>query len=415
MKEIRKRWIEGRLKSAMGVMPAVVLTGARQTGKSTLARSHPFAEGRDYHSLDRMEVLELALRSPAELLRRLPVTLDEVQRAPSLLAAVKVRVDEERETGDRPGGILLTGSANLALVGGVSESLAGRAGYVSLPPFCPGEWLGDQALPGAMDLLFAGDFDPRAWPSGPSDWGRWVVRGGYPGVLEMDAAEARDIWFEGYVATYLERDLRQLSAVAHLPDFQRLMKLAASRCGRLVNQSAFGREVHLPVATTHRYLNLLEAGCQIARLPNYRTSASSSAAKAQKLFWTDSGLGAWLAGVSKPSERPDAGYWLEQLVFQNLQAWAAAGPRRSVSYWRDGAREVDFVIEQADQLVAIEVKSATVPTGSDFSGLRAFQSAFTKQRKPPPLGVVLSPATVPLAFGEHLYSLPLAPFAPARE
>ena len=136
MKGIKKRWVEDRLKAVMGVMPAVVLTGARQTGKSTLARSHPFSEGREYHSLDRLEVLELAVKSPSELLRRLPVTLDEVQRAPSLLSAVKVRVDEDREHKGMRGGILLTGSANLALMEGVSESLAGRAGYVSLPPFC---------------------------------------------------------------------------------------------------------------------------------------------------------------------------------------------------------------------------------------------------------------------------------------
>ena len=394
----------------MDVMPTVVLTGARQTGKSTLARSQPFAKGREYYSLDRLEVLELALKSPAELLRRIPVTLDEVQRAPSLLAAVKLRVDEEPAT--LRGGILLTGSANLALMEGVSESLAGRAGYVSLPPFCPGEWLGSRALLEAMDLLFLENFDPRQWPAGKSDWNGWVVRGGYPGVLELDSAEARDIWFEGYVATYLERDLRQLSDIAHLPDFQRLMKLTASRCARLVNQSDFGREVHLPVATTHRYLNLLEAGCQIVRLPNYRTSASSSAAKARKLFWTDCGLAAWLAGAGNPAERMDAGFWLEQQVFQSLQAWAVVGGRRAISFWRDGVKEVDFVLEQADGLVAVEVKSATTITGNDFNGLRAFQATFTKQGRRMPLGVLLYPGESALSFGEHLYALPLHPFAP---
>ena len=410
MKGIKKRWVEERLRSVMEVMPAVVLTGARQTGKSTLARSRPLADGRQYHSLDRLEVLELALKSPSELMRQIPVTLDEVQRAPSLLAAVKLRVDEAKE--DIRGGILLTGSANLSMMEGVSESLAGRAGYVSLPPFCPGEWLGDRSLLGALDLLFSETFDPRLWPSGKSDWSRWAVRGGYPGVLELDTAEARDIWFEGYVATYLERDLRQLSDIAHLPDFQRLMKLAASRCGRLVNQSDFGREVHLPVATTHRYLNLLEAGCQIARLPNYRTSASSSAAKARKLFWTDCGLASWLAGTGLPSERGDAGFWLEQQVFQSLQSWAAVAGRRAISFWRDGVREVDFVLEQGDSLVAVEVKSATTVTGADFNGLRAFQSAFTQRGRRPPLGVLLNPSESVLSFGEHLYALPLHPFAP---
>ena len=116
-----------------------------------------------------------------------------------------------------------------------------------------------------------------------------------------------------------------------------------------------------------------------------------------------------------PSERPEAGFWLEQLVFQNLQVWAACGPRRSISYWRDGTREVDFVIAQGDQLVAIEVKSAASLSGSGFNGLRAFQSAFTKRGLQPPLGILLSPATMPLSFGEHLYSLHLHPFAPPQK
>ena len=159
---------------------------------------------------------------------------------------------------------------------------------------------------------------------------------------------------------------------------------------------------------------MLEAGCQIARLPNYRTSASSSAAKARKVFWTDCGLAAWLAGTGKPSERVDAGFWLEQLVFQSLQSWAAVGGRRGISFWRDGVKEVDFVLEQADGLVAVEVKSATTLTGADFNGLRAFQAAFASVGRKPPLGVLLYQGESSLSFSEQRYAFPLHPIAPAQ-
>lgn len=117
--------------------------------------------------------------------------------------------------------------------------------------------------------------------------------------------------------------------------------------------------------------------------------------------------------MSNPSQRADAGFWLEQLVFQSLQSWAAVGARRQISYWRDGPREVDFVIEDGNGVLAIEVKSSTTVAHSDFNGLRAFQAAFTKKNSQPPRGILLSPATTPLSFGEHLYSLPLFPFAPS--
>jgi predicted AAA+ superfamily ATPase len=160
MERVKKRWIETRLEAALSAVPVVVITGARQTGKSTLARSAAHLRDRPYHTLDRLDILDLARRAPEELLRSLPVTIDEIQRAPEMLLAVKLRVDEARQRGEAiNGAIVLTGSANLALMAGVGESLAGRAAYLHLPPFCPGEWLESSQALAALDSLFAEDFD----------------------------------------------------------------------------------------------------------------------------------------------------------------------------------------------------------------------------------------------------------------
>jgi predicted AAA+ superfamily ATPase len=259
------------------------------------------------------------------------------------------------------------------------------------------------------------DFDATQWRSGATDWEGWAGRGGYPDALAQGERAARDEWFSGYVDTYLERDLRQLANIAHLPDFKRLMRLLASRSARLLNQSDLARDVQIPGATAHRYLNLLETGHLIARLPNYRASVSSSLGKARKILWGDVGLALWLAGVdaSTVRSRPDCGFWLEQLVYQTLQTWAVLAPRRTISFWRDGAAEVDFVLEQNGQLVALEIKSSPMVSQDDLRGLRAFQANFAKSGQAAPLGVVLHPGTTALSHGGNVWSLPLHLFAPA--
>lgn len=220
------RRLEPLLARALRAMLVVVVTGARQTGKTTLA--NVLTPGRRYVTLDDIDVLAQAERDPASLLAELPVTLDEVQRAPSMLLAVKRRVDAVR----KPGSLLLTGSANLALMDRVAESLAGRAIYLDLLPFCPTEWAGEPVAVTGLDALWAKKFAAADWPGRPCAWEPWVVRGGFPDALKAEDDGARDLWFAGYVQTYLERDLRQLSNVGSLVDFQRLMRLLAHRTAR---------------------------------------------------------------------------------------------------------------------------------------------------------------------------------------
>jgi predicted AAA+ superfamily ATPase len=378
--DIRPRWFVQRLGSALRVLPVTVVTGARQTGKTTLVRS--LGPARAYLTLDDIGVFDQAERHPEVLLSSCPVTLDEVQRAPQLLLAVKRAVDGHRRAGD----FLLTGSANLLLMGRVADTLAGRAIYLELPPFCPAEWIQREGALSPLDRLFASDFDYREWPTEVGDWPVWLLRGGYPPALSIAADSDRTLWFSAYIRTYLERDLRQLSAVSSLPDFQRVMALAAHRTSRLLNQADLARDAALTHPTTHRYLNLLETGCLVTRIRPFATNPSVPLVKAPKLLWTDCGLAASLAGVRTPAEatnRPDAGFWLEQALFQTLQTWRALDPlQRKLHFWRDRpGHEVDFILERDGQLVAVEIKTGSTVTNVDGAGIRAFRDSLRKHQQ----------------------------------
>ncbi|HUF61897.1 MAG TPA: ATP-binding protein [Verrucomicrobiales bacterium] len=403
MDTIRDRWLIRQLQAALKALPVVVITGARQTGKTTLAQVLP--QKRTFLSLDDLGILGQAQSDPDSLLASRPVTLDEVQRAPELLLSVKRQVDRQRKAGD----FLLTGSANLLLMGNVAESLAGRAVYLELPPFCPSEWQEQSARLTPLDRLFEPDFDPDEWPDEPGDWPAWLLRGGFPSALLAPGEEARQLWFTGYVQTYLERDLRQLSAVASLPDFQRVMALAANRCARLLNQSELARDAAMPQPTVHRHLNLLETGCLLVRLSPYATNPTTGLVKAKKLLWSDCGLAAWLAGIKSVAglaNRLDQGFWLKQTLFQSLQSWRALDPAgRRLYFWRDrSGREVDFVLEKDGVLVALEIKASRQVAPSDGDGIDAFRRSLGKSRRFH-CGAVLH-AGSSRSLGQALWALP---------
>jgi predicted AAA+ superfamily ATPase len=371
MDRIKPRWFSSNLQSALRVLPVTVLTGARQTGKTTLTQA--LEPARAYFTLDDVGILDQAERNPDSLLSTRPVILDEVQRAPQILLAVKRAVDTSRRAGD----FILTGSANLLLMKQVAETLAGRAIYLDLPPFCPAEWQERKGALSPLDRLFASDFDWREWPDEPGDWTAWLVRGGFPPALEINSDADRGLWFSAYVQTYLERDLRQLSAISSLPDFQRLMMLAAQRTGKLLNQADLARDAALSHPTAHRYLNLLETGCMITRLRPLATNPTAALVKAPKLLWTDCGLAAWLAGIRSSAEvttRMDSGFWLEQTLFQTLETWRSLDPQqRRLHFWRNrSGHEVDFILEEAGRFVALEIKASSQVTANDATGIRAF-------------------------------------------
>jgi len=373
------RLVAQSLAERLGVMPAVVVTGARQTGKSTLAQE--LAPGkRRYFSLDDLDVADAARRDPELLVGGdQPVTLDEVQREPDLLRAVKRAIDRKR----RPGQFLLTGSANLLLMRQVSESLAGRASYLTLWPMTRREQLGLGRCGLWNELLAARDEDwldlLSAQTEVPEDWRVLARRGGFPTpAVHMRTARERSVWFDGYVRTYLERDLQELSSIVALPDFRRLMRAVCLRLGQLVNQTELGRDVALAQPTVHRYLNLLETSYQLVRLPAYAVNRTKRLIKSPKLYWGDTGVALHLGGSNEPG-----GAHLENLVLHDLLAWRDARlDRAEVCYWRTAiGEEVDFVIEAGGRLLPIEVKATGRPRLGDATHLRTFRAEYGRKAR----------------------------------
>jgi predicted AAA+ superfamily ATPase len=382
------RVVASSLRERLRVMPAVVVTGARQTGKSTLAQALTPGKRR-FVSLDDLDVLDAARRDPEALVGGpKPVTLDEVQREPELLRAVKRAIDRHRA----PGQFLLTGSANLLLMRQVSESLAGRASYLTLWPMTRGEQQGRGRCGVWEELLSAGE---NAWlellaaqPEEREDWRAVARRGGFPTpAVHLSTAHERAVWFDGYVRTYLERDLQGLSAIAGLPDFRRLMRAACLRLGQLVNQTELGRDAALPQPTVHRYLNLLETSYLLVRLPAYAVNRTKRLIKSPKAYWGDTGVALHLSRESEPG-----GAHLENLVLQDLLVWRDARLERAeICYWRTTiGEEVDFVVETGGRLLPIEVKATGRPTLRDAASLRTFRAEYGKKAR---AGLLLHPGT----------------------
>jgi predicted AAA+ superfamily ATPase len=368
------------LADALRVMPAVVITGARQTGKSTLVRELVPAADRLYLTLDDLDVMEQAARAPADLVGRAPrMTLDEIQRAPELLHAIKRAIDQRRIRGR----FVLTGSANLLLMRNVSESLAGRATYLALWPMTRREQLG-LGRAGIWDELVAVKDEDwadivRAQRTEPDDWKPLALRGGYPTpALELRDPGERATWFAGYVRTYLERDLQEISSVTALPDLRRLMRAACLRLGQMMNQTELGRDVALPQPTVHRYLNLLETSYQLVRIPAYAVNRTKRLIKTPKLYWADTGLAMHLAGVDEPD-----GPHLENLVLGDLLAWRDSRSRPAeVLYWRTAAgEEVDFVLEVDRKVIPIEVKATASPKVGDARHLQSFRDEYKSRSR----------------------------------
>lgn len=404
MPEYRPRWLAPLLRSATERSPVVIVTGARQVGKSTMLLAE-CAEGFDYLSLDDFENLEQARRNPDVLLERSDsIILDEVQRAPQLLTAVKRAVDLKPTRR-----FILSGSANMLLMAQASESLAGRAEFLDLAPLSIGE-RDHHAPPTWFEGLLAGQPDCiRGSVPGPISLASSVWRGGMPVTLQRTDEAGLVRWREGYVRTYLERDLRQLSQIEHLSDFRRLMVAAALRCGQLVNASAIGRDIGLSQPTTHRYLALLEVSLLMHRLPAYADNRGVRLMKSPKIMWCDSGIAAHLAGFYSADDLRPAREWggiLETFVFAQLSALASlVTPTPRLYYWRTRkGEEVDFIVEYGRRLLAIEVKSAKQVRYSDTTALQLFLKTYPETVA----ACVLYAGTEVRKMASKLYAIPFA-------
>jgi predicted AAA+ superfamily ATPase len=357
--------------------PVVVVTGARQVGKSTLVQSHPSLAEYLRLTLDDAGIRAEAEANPDQFVARAPrMIIDEVQRVPDLLLAIKAAVDREGQS--IAGHFVLTGSANMLMMKEVADSLAGRAVYLELGPLTESELRGDAGT-GRWSKLFA--HAPAEWRdllqgngAERSDWRDAVARGGIPvPAIRLDEM-ARAQWFASYITTYVERDLRDLSAVDLLGDFQQMMKAVALRIGNPVNQTEIARDLGVVQRNISRWISLLETSWLVTRLPAYAVNRTSRLMKRPKLYWADAALAMHVAGEDVPK-----GAHLENLVLSDLCAWRAVhAPRPGLFYWRttDNA-EVDFVIEHRNRLLAVEIKTTTRPSPNDWRHLDRFVKEYT--------------------------------------
>ncbi|HZT56510.1 MAG TPA: ATP-binding protein, partial [Burkholderiaceae bacterium] len=361
-----------KVAAALAALPVVVISGLRQSGKTTFLQHDARLRDRRYVTLDDWPVLEQARRDPdAFVAGDEPLTVDEAQRCPELLLAVKRIVDRRR----RPGQIVLSGSANFRLLRSVGESLAGRAVYLPMHPLTRRERArATQIEPWLAQLFAAGELPRRREFTAVTD--EEVLRGGMP-QLALDPALDRDLWLRGYEQSYLERDVRDLAQVADLAAFRRVLRLTALRSGQLGNESGIGRDAKLPATTTGRYLDLLETSFVLQRLPPFVRGRSQRLIKTPKVYFADSGLAAYLADVAEIDARAGErlrGALYETYVAQNLRAIVDLHlGRAELAFWHvQGRHEVDFVVATARAAVAIEIKAAARFDDADLAGLRAF-------------------------------------------
>jgi hypothetical protein len=345
------------LRRTAASFPVMALVGPRQVGKtSVLERTFP---GYHYVSLDAASLAEMAETRPAEFLQRYPAPLivDEVQYAPQLLRHLKTAVDARR---GEHGLFILTGSQNFALMKELGDSLAGRVAVMPFLGLSGAEWAASPAAEGRP-------------------WTQFLLRGGYPG-LWADPGISRERWYQGYLATYLERDLRNLIRVASLRDFERFLRACAARCAQTLNMADLGRDVGISAVTAREWIGALVASNQILLLEPYFRSLGKRLVKSPKLYFTDTGLAAFLMGLDEqaPPQGPLMGaLWENHVVGQWLRWRDWQQPAAALWYWRDqGGNEVDLLVEWRGGLTAIECKYRELPDAADTRGIRRLRAFY---------------------------------------
>ncbi|MBI4396374.1 MAG: ATP-binding protein [Elusimicrobia bacterium] len=400
MTHYKQREITSSLVEALDNMPVVVLTGMRQAGKSTLLQHDTAFKKRRYITLDDFTALEAAKRNPEALLSsEAPLTIDEVQRCPELLVAIKRVVDRERA----PGRFLLSGSANFTLLKNVTETLAGRAIYFTLQPFNLREAKGDvRSLPFLLRFIQSPHL-PES-PDRPIASNE-VMLGGMPSVVLGHLSQPA-LWYKGYEQTYIDRDLRQLAQVADLITFRHLLRLTSFRTGQVLNISELGRDAKLNTPTTSRYLNLMETSFLFQRVSPFLRNRSSRLIKSPKIYASDSGLACHLAGIQElGAQEPLTGALFETFAAQNLASLLSThSPQSQLMFWNvQGRHEVDFVIETSRTITALEIKAASRWGQSDLSGLKAFLDATPQCQA----GILAYNGTEAVRLDKRLWALPL--------
>jgi|SRR5579883_64591 predicted AAA+ superfamily ATPase len=406
-----RRHLLGPLENALSDTPAVLVNGARQTGKSTLVQSDEggLAE-RQYLTFDDPGILDAARSDPNGFIAGLmsPVTLDEVQHVPEIFPVIKAAIDRDR----RPGRFLLTGSANIMLLPKISGSLAGRMEVLTLWPFSQGELNGVQE--NFVDALFSGTTPSWREKITRISWRELLeatVAGGYPAAIARQSVSRRNAWFESYITTMLQRDVRDLANIADIAAVPRLLYVVATRAGSLLNFADLSRTMSLPQTTLKRYFALLEGTFLVQLLRPWARNLGKRVIQTPKVYLNDSGLLAYSLGATVERLQAEgnlAGPLLENFVLMELHkqcTWSET--RAELYYWRTASgQEVDIVLEnRMGNVAGIEVKAAATLGEKDVRGLQALAETAGKNWL---RGIVLYTGTEVIPFSANLHGVPIS-------
>ena len=369
------RYAKSRIEEALTDTRVVLISGPRQSGKTTLAMDIA-AEEIPFFTLDDATVLAAANDDPVGFLRGLDrAVIDEIQRAPDLLLSIKTEVDRDQS----PGRFLLTGSANLMTIPRVADSLAGRMEVVKLLPLSQSEIVGKKST--FLDNAFAGTVPTAEDAVLGEDLIKIVLAGGYPEAITRNRWNRKQDWYHSYVDAIVQRDVRDIAQIEQLGVMPKLLNVLAEHASQLVNYSKVGSAVNLNHVTTQKYVRIFESLFLVHTLQPWFTNKLKRLTKSPKLHFLDAGLLAALRGISTDvvqKNKTPFGPILETFVFSELMKIATWSEQRcSFSHFRDKDKnEVDIVIEnRRGDVIGVEVKSsATVSTG-DFSGMRKLAEA----------------------------------------
>jgi predicted AAA+ superfamily ATPase len=398
------RSLEPVLKKAVAEFPSVVLTGPRQSGKTTVLK-HLFGEKFRYVSLATPDVQAAAMEDPRGFLELHPppVIFDEVQNAPDLFPYMKERIDARR---DQAGQYLLTGSQNLLLMEKITESLAGRAAMLRLLPLSRREAVGHPEAPLPWEPTKTGTPSERI---SVRDIWKEFLRGGYP---ELTADPGRDIglWHAGYVQTYLERDVRSLRQVGDLSQFQSFLRALAARTARLLSLTDLAGDLGIALNTVKAWLSVLEATYQVIVLRPYFVNVGIRLVKTPKVYFTDVGTLCYLTGLKDPEHAaagPMGGPIMETAVLSEIvKTLTHRGLDPRVYFWRTSAgSEVDIVVEAEGKVVPVEVKLSATPRPAMAAAIKRFQEDFGEKAGP---GYVVHPGDIRLPLAPNVTALPFA-------
>ncbi len=399
---MKKRTLESILEIALKTFPVVLLNGARQVGKSTLALDN----FQNYLTFDDGELRLYAKENPKGFLKNieLPICLDEIQKVPTLLEYIKIHIDSNRQNGD----FLLTGSSNVLDHKESKDTLAGRLCELRLHPLSSKE-KNDKSNENIIEKLLNRDFK-LAKKDYTNEVCKHILDGGYPEILELKGL-SKDLWFTSYIATYIERDARDLADIRDIDSFIKFVNVLATRSGTILNKSSISNDIGIKDITTDNYLSIISRIYQATLLKPYFINIGKQFVKSPKVFFNDTGVLCSLLKINSKEKLLSSSYSgqiFETYIFSELQKHLSYLEKNGqmFHYRTNDKKEIDFIIEVDNEILAIEVKQNSSVKKEDFKHIIDLQNRYDKKC----LGVVFYNGDMILEFSDNLVAIPFGVF-----